>query len=143
MPEITASRQSEIDKENPWPGLDPYTELSHDFFHGRDAELIELEQRVRADRLTVLFGQSGLGKTSLLQAGLFPRLRALDFLPVYCRLEFDRDAQPVEQVKWLFAENTSAHRIETRPFAPRESLWGYFQSRDTELWNQWNRLVTP
>ena len=44
-------------------------------FHGRDEEAAELARRVQRKNLTVLFGQSGLGKTSLLRAGLVPRLR--------------------------------------------------------------------
>jgi len=83
-PDLTRS----LDAENPWPGLMPFTEATRAFFHGRDTEAAELLRRVRRERLTILFGQSGLGKTSLLCAGLFPRLRAADFLPVYIRLHW-------------------------------------------------------
>jgi WD40 repeat protein len=75
-----------LDAENPWPGLDFFSEESCDFFHGRVAEADLLLSMVRHRLLTVLYGQSGLGKSSLLQAGLFPRLRADGWLPVYIRL---------------------------------------------------------
>ena len=39
----------------------------------------ELLRLIKREPLTVLFGQSGLGKSSLLQAGVFPRLRAANF----------------------------------------------------------------
>ena len=48
--------------------------------------------------VTVLFGRSGLGKTSLLRAGLFPLLRdpsphlsltRIHYLPVYVRLDLE------------------------------------------------------
>jgi tetratricopeptide (TPR) repeat protein len=55
-------------------------------FFGRDAEAEELYLRVLSVPLLVQFGNSGLGKTSLLQAGLFPRLRQKPFLPVTIRL---------------------------------------------------------
>jgi hypothetical protein len=132
-----------LDAENPWPGLMPFTEAGQSFFHGRDTEITELVQRVRADRVTVLFGQSGLGKTSLLNAGLFPRLRGDDFLPIYLRLEYGRGELPVEQIKQALAKETAEHSIEARLFRPGESLWGYFQERGTEFWDRWNRLVTP
>ncbi len=67
---------SGVDAENPWPGLVAFTEELQQFFYGREDEADELLRRVGGKNLTVLFGQSGLGKSSLLQAGLFPRLRA-------------------------------------------------------------------
>ena len=52
-----------------------FTEALRGYFHGRDEEADELLRRVQRKDLTVLFGQSGLGKSSLLQAGLFPKVR--------------------------------------------------------------------
>ena len=76
-----------IDPENPWLGLSSYTEETRAYFHGRDEEAAELARRVQRKNLTVLFGQSGLGKTSLLRAGLVPRLRGEGFCPVYVRVD--------------------------------------------------------
>ena len=78
---------SGVDAQNPWPGLVAFTEELQKFFYGRAEEADELQQRVARKNLTVLFGQSGLGKSSLLQAGLFPRLRADGYLPVAIRLD--------------------------------------------------------
>lgn len=77
-----------IDENNPWPGLLAFSEDFHRFFFGRGVELDDLFRRVRRETLTVLYAQSGLGKTSLLQAGLFPRLRQEGFLPIPIRLDF-------------------------------------------------------
>jgi hypothetical protein len=55
-------------------------------FFGRAEEGEELYLRVLSVPLLVQFGKSGLGKTSLLQASLFPRLRQKSFLPVMVRL---------------------------------------------------------
>ena len=63
-----------VDREHPWLGLVSFTEETRDFFYGREEEVAELERRVQRKLLTILFGQSGLGKTSLLRAGLFPHL---------------------------------------------------------------------
>ena len=68
-------------RENPWLGLFSYSEETRAYFHGRDEEGAELARRVQRKLLTVLFGQSGLGKTSLLRAGLVPRLRERGLLP--------------------------------------------------------------
>ena len=70
---------SAVDADNPWPGLASFTEAGRDFFFGREKETEELVRLVHRNTLTVLFGQSGLGKSSLLHAGVFPLLREADF----------------------------------------------------------------
>src|SRR5689334_23174054 len=59
-------------KREPYPGPVPLTE--DDEIYGRDNELLELLNLVRADRLVLLYSVSGAGKTSILRAGLKPRL---------------------------------------------------------------------
>src|SRR3954469_18480160 len=82
---------SAVDRDNPWPGLASFTEDTREFFYGREKETDELLRLVRRQTLTVLFGQSGLGKSSLLQAGVFPVLREADFIPLYLRLDHGSD----------------------------------------------------
>ena len=60
--------------------------IDEHLFFGRDAEIAALSNRIQARRTLVLFGRSGLGKTSLIQAGLFPALRKLGYLPISIRL---------------------------------------------------------
>ena len=71
-----------------YPGTRPFTDSPDDYvrFFGRAEESEQLYLRVLSVPLLVQFGSSGLGKTSLLQAGLFPRLRQKPFLPVMVRL---------------------------------------------------------
>src|SRR5689334_3774213 len=76
-----------IDQQHPWLGLHAFTEQLQQYFYGRESEAEELFRRVNRKPLTVLFGQSGLGKTSLLRAGLFPRMRKAGCLPVAIRLD--------------------------------------------------------
>jgi hypothetical protein len=70
-----------------------------EIFHGRQAAIETLLRRVQGEderhRLTVLHAPSGAGKTSLLNAGLSPRLLAIGDLPLYARTYND----PVGQVK--------------------------------------------
>jgi tetratricopeptide (TPR) repeat protein len=144
MNDLAADLSRSLDADNPWPGLMPFTEATQAFFHGRDAEAAELLRRVRRERLTILFGQSGLGKTSLLCAGLFPRLRAADFLPVYIRLDWTTaQITPVAQIKQALAENLAEHGVDGRAPRPVETLWGYFHDKETEFWSRRNRLITP
>ena len=53
------------------------SELDERFFFGRDRETEIVASNLVASRLTVLYGPSGVGKSSLLRAGVVRRLRAL------------------------------------------------------------------
>lgn len=60
----------------PYRGLARFEPDDRDLFFGRDRLVQELNGLVRENRFAVLFGASGSGKSSLLRAGLIPRLRA-------------------------------------------------------------------
>jgi WD40 repeat protein len=62
---------------SPYKGLVPFedTELDALLFFGRERESEIIGANVLAARLTVLYGPSGVGKTSVLQAGVAHRLR--------------------------------------------------------------------
>src|ERR671936_2407523 len=77
-----------VDRDNPWPGLEAFREADQEFFFGREHARDELTRFILQHRLVVLHGRSGLGKTSLLRAGVFPRLRESGRLPVYLRVRF-------------------------------------------------------
>ncbi|BCL31772.1 AAA family ATPase [Streptomyces aurantiacus] len=65
----------------PYPGLDAFVEDEAAVFFGREAQAAELTRRLHtssqrpADRFLVLVGASGSGKSSLVRAGVMPRLR--------------------------------------------------------------------
>src|ERR1700730_10055156 len=93
-----------VDPDHPWLGLHPFAEENHRYFFGRTAEVRDIFLRVRENPLTVLCGQSGLGKTSLLRAGLIPKLRVERFRPVRVLLDFtDGSAPLIDQVRAALA----------------------------------------
>jgi len=59
-------------RKEPWLGLQSYTEADAELFHGREAETDELLRLLHRDVLTVVFGPSGTGKTSLLRTRVSP-----------------------------------------------------------------------
>ena len=85
-----------MNPERPWLGLRSFDESTRAYFFGRDAEIRDLFERVEHRPLTVLFGQSGLGKTSLLRAGLVPRLRDAGCAPRVIRIDYAVDAPSPE-----------------------------------------------
>jgi Novel STAND NTPase 1 len=59
----------------PYKGLYAYTEADGEYFFGRDSDRDLVIANLMAGRLTVLYGPSGVGKSSLLQAGVMRHLR--------------------------------------------------------------------
>lgn len=120
-------------------GLESYTEAQSKIFYGRDDEIERLTNLVKSNTLTIVFGKSGTGKTSLLNAGVFPRLRKDYFLPFKIRLEFKDDSPDlVTQVKNILRTEIDKYGFKAESYPSGETtLWEYFHSEP--LW----KSVTP
>ena len=133
-----------LSDENPWPGLLPFGEEDWKYFHGRDFETEMLHRRVERERLTILFGPSGLGKSSILQAGLFPLLRREDVLPVYIRLDYSPEKPDLtNQVKTAIVREAERAGVEAPSPRAKETLWEYFHRKDADFWSKRHRILTP
>ena len=133
-----------IDAENPWPGLSAFDEGAERFFNGRRHETAALRRLVAEGPLTILFGASGLGKTSLLQAGLFPAVRSDHLLPVLVRLDFREESAPfIGQLTRALQAALTAGGVDAPSLQNAGSLWEYLHRADLELWSSQNRLLTP
>ena len=60
---------------NPFVGLKPYSEKNSPFYFGREQETENLLQILQKNKLLTLSGDTGSGKTSLINASLIPRLK--------------------------------------------------------------------
>jgi hypothetical protein len=142
MNSVTAQQQA--DSQHPWIGLASFTEGDREFFAGRGEEIEQLLRLVRRDTLALLYSISGLGKTSLLQAGLFPALRAEDSLPVIIRLDYLEGAAPLAtQVIETITAAAAAAKVDAPQPRPGETLWEYFHREDNHFWSPHNDLITP
>lgn len=130
-----------VDGRHPFAGLQSFGEADQAYFRGRDAESQELFRLVRREALTVVFGRSGLGKTSLLHAGLFPLLREALYLPVSIRLDFLPGDALESRVKARIGEALLREGIDAPPPGREETLWEYFHQ--ARWWSRTNRLLTP
>jgi tetratricopeptide (TPR) repeat protein len=144
--EMKGAGATPIDERHPWLGLDSFSEETRAFFYGRDEEVAELARRVQRKLLTVLFGQSGLGKTSILRAGLVPRLRGHGYCPIYVRIAYSADApEPGEQIKQTILQ-TARHAgqwTQSGVAAAGESLWEFLHHRDDVLLDQTGNTLIP
>ena len=74
---------------SPYKFLAPYGIADSDLFVGREHEVETLLGDIISSRLVVLFARTGTGKTSLINAGVRPRLEALDYRTLHLRVESD------------------------------------------------------
>jgi hypothetical protein len=85
MPAAATARAAIHVSRPPYKFLDYYTPGDADLFCGRDVESQVVTRLALEHRLLTLFGPSGAGKTSLLLAGVVPRLAAEGYRHVYVR----------------------------------------------------------
>lgn len=137
-----SQNQSKLDRNNPFLGLRPFSENEQDYFKGRETEIKAILRHLKREVLTVLFGVSGLGKTSLLRAGLFPEARAEDYFPILIRLSFgDAEASGSDQIKAFVSAAIEKENIDAPKPEQSESLWTYFHR--VQFWSARNELLTP
>ncbi len=74
-----------MNPKEPFKFLDAYAKEDAEIFFGREAEIEELYSRVFYSKLLLVYGQSGVGKTSVIQCGLSNRLGEADALPIFIR----------------------------------------------------------
>jgi hypothetical protein len=141
-----ADAQQVLDAQHPWLGLASFTEQTRGYFHGREEEVAELGRRVQRKLLTVLFGQSGLGKTSILRAGIVPRLRPEGYCPVYVRIDYSPESPPPsEQIKQAIfrATQSSGSWTQAGTAVQGESLWEFLHHRDDILRDANGKTLIP
>ena len=83
---------------SPYIGLQPYRVEDRKYFFGRERDSRVISSNLFAFPLTVLYGSSGVGKSSVLQAGVVPLLRSS---PKTVVISFQRwpEKDPIEILK--------------------------------------------
>jgi len=74
--EPSAAPGNAVPEGNPYRGLRPFDAEHRAFFFGRQRDLREIRERLRAEPFMLLAGDSGVGKSSLAAAGLIPEIEA-------------------------------------------------------------------
>jgi len=112
-----------------FPGLHYFedNEIDRALFFGREKEIQQLIERIIAEDFTVLFGKSGDGKTSLINAGLKPAFRELGYLPVRARIfNLPEEKTPIAALYQTIEEEAAANQTILPPRWQGETLWESF-----------------
>ena len=121
--------------KNPWLGLASYEEPKNDGndyqFCGRDEETLDLVRLIDNNLFITLYGSSGIGKTSLLRAGVIPILRRKDYFPLYVRLS--QEPTEISYAEAIVRKLQGSGLTEEKGAATRHPdgndrlyLWNYF-----------------
>ena len=132
-----------------YPGVRPFETEDKDLFFGRESDIKDLSDLIALERLVVLFGKSGYGKSSLINAGIMPHLGQLDdaddtpLLPLTIRLGSftDGSASPIETILAKLNERDATQQAKYAPtevssfldtLLPEQPLWYHFKRRQTD-----------
>lgn len=116
------------ENSNPWIGLDSYKEGQT--LYGRSREIQDLSMAVFYNRHTVVYGRSGIGKSSLLHAGIFPEARRRGCLPISIRFDHSAQMGYREQLICSIVDAVIANGGEVKDLTGKDtkpySLWEFF-----------------
>ena len=132
---------AEIDyRNNPWMGLVGYEEGQT--LYGRENEVSLLHHLISDNIAVVVYGKSGIGKSSLLKAGVFPVLRNDNYVPIYIRLKHNTSETYVVQIEKAIK---MADGIQVKDLLQNKvsdlGLWDFIHR--SEITNVEGRPVTP
>lgn len=98
----------------PYVGLLPFSKEDAEYFFGRENESETLRLNLMASQSTLLYGASGVGKSSVINAGLIPALDRQDDVIVASFSEWTEDPTP-----GIKASIETAAKERLRHFEPR------------------------
>ncbi|HVG41179.1 MAG TPA: hypothetical protein VM888_06160, partial [Chitinophagaceae bacterium] len=144
MNEIKESGQPDTTPSKPkrFPGVASFEDdaIASELFFGRETETQKLLHFILAENLVVVFSYSGYGKTSLLKASVFKKLREKNFYPALIRFN-KKEYIPQELIKTeLLAidEQETFEVIQTNNNAPLKDFF-----KGLEIWSSDDKLLTP
>ena len=115
-----------------YPGSRPFERADKNLFFGRNQDIIDLCKFVNVNNLSVLYGKSGYGKSSLINAGVIPKFEDEGgYKSLFFRFTAYQKDKP-QTLKAIFAEKMVQY-TEGYSFLPElatgePSLWQHFKA---------------
>ncbi len=100
--------------KRPYKFLDYYTEGDRLLFFGRENEVKNLSSKIINHRSFIIHGRSGVGKSSLIRAGLIPALNSLGH-QCYVIRSFSDPAEEIHQILHSYLPELPADASKTAP----------------------------
>ena len=108
-----------------YPGTQAFQASDAAVFYGRDKDIQQLMRLLRLEQLIVLHGKSGLGKSSLINAGIIPLLKEheeIDFEEVrFGAFQGGEGEEPLTVLKNQLSPNI--HPLISSHLPDADSLW--------------------
>jgi hypothetical protein len=124
-------------KINRYPGVVPFDETQKDVFFGRDNDIDKLTRLVKREQQILLYAKSGLGKSSLVNAGVLPKIKQ-EIEPIKVRFNvYQEDKKTEEKTSIIeilkgFLPKTDPSfidkKLEEEGFDFSDSLWLHFKA---------------
>ncbi len=111
-------------RHNLWLGLESYQE--NQIIYGRNEEICDLSQRVLNDIDTVVYGKSGIGKTSIINAGILPVVRKNGIIPIVLRLDHSNNQSYIKQIKEAVGREVEIVETISAKNIDKELFWEFF-----------------
>lgn len=93
---------------------------------GRNEETADLSQRVLNDIDTLVYGKSGIGKTSIINAGVLPIVRKNGFVPIVLRLYHNNNKSYISQIKEAIGKDVEVVETASAKNVDKELFWEFF-----------------
>lgn len=143
MNEIKRQEPPKDETPKRFPGVAPFQDdyIASELFYGRELESQKLLHYILAEHLVVMFSYSGYGKTSLLHASVFKRLREKGYYPLTVRFN-KKGHTPTEIIRSELLAISEDGKNEIILDLPAESsLVDIFKK--LEIWSSDDKLLIP
>ena len=121
-----------------YPGVKPFETAERDLFFGRDRDTEDLLDLLWLEKLVVLFGKSGYGKSSLINAGLWPALEK-EAVPIIVRFGSyvpSQTMRPLDQLRKrineVIIDNPDSNVLNLEQLQGFDSLWGLIKRKQSQ-----------
>jgi hypothetical protein len=117
-----------------YPGAKPFVKEEQHLFFGREDDIKQLYSLVALESLIVLFGKSGLGKSSLINAGMASLFKSKNYSTIFIRFG-NKPSENADTLHDIFIQRTTNNPKKNfldKIIDNNHSFWYIFKSKQIE-----------